>query len=110
MTLRFEMEDTGSALLPIAAQTVRASSRPTTRPRAAMAAPACLAITKKIAGLMGGDVGVSSIEGQGSTFWFTAVLARAEQLSDEPAAMAEDGADRGHSAQACRQAGPAGGG
>ena len=51
-----------------------------------------LIITRRIALLMGGDAGVTSEEGTGSTFWFTACLHRGENvaptgtgLPDEPA-------------------------
>ncbi len=77
--LRFEVADTGNGIPPeqqanLFEPFVQADMSST---RKYGGAGLGLAITRRIARLMGGDAGVSSQAGRGSTFWLTARLRRA---------------------------------
>ena len=92
-TLRFEVEDSGIGIPPEAIPRLfnafEQGDKSTTRQYGGTGLG--LAITRKIAEVLGGSVGVRSIEGQGSTFWFSAVLQKSPvHAVPAPAAGPED--------------------
>ncbi|MFM2419683.1 MAG: hypothetical protein RL385_4406 [Pseudomonadota bacterium] len=78
--VRFEVEDTGEGI-PLDRQSelfnaFEQADSSTTRRHGGTGLG--LALTRSLANLMGGEVGLRSAWGKGSSFWFTAWLARAE--------------------------------
>jgi hypothetical protein len=89
--LRFEVADTGPGVQPeVAARLFGAFEQgDATVARRHGGTGLGLAITRRIAELMGGEVGLASEPGQGSRFWFTAGLAHDRHpRAAEPAAPA----------------------
>mgnify|MGYP002776132932 CR=1 FL=1 len=82
VTVRFEVQDTGIGIAPEVLPRLFSSFEQgeVTTTRIFGGTGLGLAITKRLARLMGGDVGVSSQPGAGSTFWFTARLKNGQAI------------------------------
>lgn len=83
LTLRFAVEDTGCGVDPVTLSRLftayEQASESTARTHGGTGLG--LSITRRLAELMGGQAGATSQAGLGSTFWFTARLARAQAHS-----------------------------